>query len=72
MRSDDLWRNTYDDWLTDAPDPGPVLSVGDEMAREYRWSRFEAECRKFAAQEGWPATLRAVSRAMAAQQELFK
>jgi hypothetical protein len=44
-----------------------------DTAREQRWIDFEQECRAFAIAEpdGFAAVLRAVSRAMTGQRELF-
>lgn len=43
-----------------------------EEAREALWASFEQDILAFAQVEGWPATLRAVSRAMQGQKELWR
>lgn len=48
-----------------------VETPEDEEARERRWWALETELIEFAKVEGWPAVLRAVSRAMAEQKELL-
>ena len=48
-----------------------VETPEDEEARERRWWALETEITEFAKVEGWPAVLRAVSRAMNEQKELL-
>ena len=52
--------------------PGLEPDIAAEEAREQRAAHFEQDIRDFARAEGWPATLRAVARAMDAQGELLR
>jgi hypothetical protein len=49
-----------------------VQTPEDEEARERRWWNLETELIEFAKIEGWPAVLRAVSRAMSEQKALIR
>ena len=49
-----------------------VETPEDEAERERRWWALETELLEFAKVEGWPAVLRAVSRAMSDQPELIR
>lgn len=49
----------------------PEDTTAAEEERERLWADFELACRDFAEKEGWPATVRALGRAMATQRELI-
>lgn len=61
----------HDEWKTRSPEMDSVQSQADEYFREQLWYEFECAVAEMAKAEGWPAVLRAVSRAMEDQKRLF-